>query len=251
MKIALVLHGRVGILEGKQRGLPEHIAGTPIDLDFCASCFKKYLIQDYDVDIFIHSWSVDQKQKLLECYPPKLYHIEPQEYFGLDPDRVDHADAEQRYDSLTLDIFRCRSRFLSLKRANDLKMRHELENGFKYDWVVLTRPDLVIFKPINFAELNHNKIYTSLDPHWADPYAVKLVTDMIFVGDSLTMDKMALVSDSVTPYSNEPHSICFNHISQLEQKGLLPHPCIGFCTQGQVGVNIYRIYYGELTCTSL
>ena len=76
MKVALCLSGLVGnsLRSGK---------GTTIDYQMAYQHFKKNIIDNQiELDVFMHSWSVDYKSELIECYKPKDYIFEPQKNFG-------------------------------------------------------------------------------------------------------------------------------------------------------------------------
>ena len=76
MKVALCLSGLVGC--SKKFG-----KGSPIDYRLPYQHFKKNISDNQiELDVFMHSWSVDYKNELIECYKPKDYIFEPQKNFG-------------------------------------------------------------------------------------------------------------------------------------------------------------------------
>lgn len=75
MKIALCLHG---LADGKNS------KGKPVRAEIGAKCFAEKLFKQYDVDVFLHSWSVDVKEDLIKWYQPKKYMFENQINFITD-----------------------------------------------------------------------------------------------------------------------------------------------------------------------
>ena len=67
MKLALCLSGLVCCIKkfGK---------GSPIDYRLPYQHFKKNISDNQiELDVFMHSWSVDYQSELIECYKPKDY----------------------------------------------------------------------------------------------------------------------------------------------------------------------------------
>ena len=71
MKVALCLSGLVGYSTKSGKG-------NPIDYRLAYQHFKKNISDNQiELDVFMHSWSVDYKSELIECYKPKDYIFEP------------------------------------------------------------------------------------------------------------------------------------------------------------------------------
>ena len=60
-KIALCFYGLAGGIGDKEEGLP-------VDCDISSKYIKKHLIENNDMDIFIHTWSTDKKDILTKLY---------------------------------------------------------------------------------------------------------------------------------------------------------------------------------------
>ena len=75
MKVALCLSGIVGGCESRSGG---GSYGNTIHPKLGYSFWKKSLLDHYDVDVFIHSWSVEQQNLLNDLYRPQLCKYEKQ-----------------------------------------------------------------------------------------------------------------------------------------------------------------------------
>ena len=68
MRIALCLYGIIGAVEGK------YGQGSPIDPRIGYEMHDRHIFHpnaDHEIDIFMHSWSTDFKDFLVELYNPK------------------------------------------------------------------------------------------------------------------------------------------------------------------------------------
>ena len=80
MRIAFCLVGIVGSVQGKYGldGTTNSTKGLPVDFRIGHHFHKKHIFDHNDVDVFIHSWSNEFKDQLLDLYQPKKYIIEEQ-----------------------------------------------------------------------------------------------------------------------------------------------------------------------------
>lgn len=82
MKIALCFSGLAGGDKGKSgEGSPEGV------LNISYEYFKKHLLDINDIDIFVHSWSVDCEDQIKNLYNPKKSLFEEQIWWDRNPDR--------------------------------------------------------------------------------------------------------------------------------------------------------------------
>tara|TARA_R110000796_G_scaffold162661_1_gene279637 strand:- start:2122 stop:2805 length:684 start_codon:yes stop_codon:yes gene_type:complete len=148
MKIALCLSGQSRFLEKAYNEV-----------------IYPYLLNNNQVDVFIHSWSVDKEiidggfvnggghimgeplppnhnDKVISLYNPTSHLIEPQIEFeyGKYPERTMPGI---RSDYLY-------SQFYSVFKCNNLRKIYQTKTGIKYDWVVRSRFDIKLNTPINF-----------------------------------------------------------------------------------------------------
>lgn len=81
----------------------------------------------------------------------------------------------------------CTSMFYSIYKSNDLRLKHQMLNGIKYDFVIRSRFDLALNKIIDFSTLEKGVIYTSKDTD--EPNA--LLNDQFAIADPDTMNLYA------------------------------------------------------------
>jgi len=175
-KLAVILHGIIGGTAGRNG------VGAPIDIETCAKTIKHNVISKYDTDVFIHSWSVEHRDAIIDLYQPKASLFEPQEYFGYNFDEDSYKNEEQTH------AFRTVSRYHSLARAMKLKQQYEKDNNCKYDWVLVLRFDLVIFTPLDLNRFDNKCFYICSEPYWPDINRIQMLHDIAFLSGSDIMD---------------------------------------------------------------
>tara|TARA_Y100000401_G_C8299087_1_gene213025 strand:+ start:67 stop:768 length:702 start_codon:yes stop_codon:yes gene_type:complete len=147
MKIAFCLSGYTGAVSRIPNATVENNTSSEgykkqlstlksLDLDVAYELFQKNVIQDYDVDTFIHSWSVDKKDDILKKYKPKDYIIEPQ---------------RGKEDGILDNIY---SVWYSRKKVLELAFNSKV----KYDWFLLTRFDLGFYFPLLFDTYDNRNV---------------------------------------------------------------------------------------------
>lgn len=194
MKVALCLYGLVGGMVGKDG------KGGSLDGSIAFEHYKKHVLDKNDVDVFVHTWSVESKDSVLNLYKPKSYLIEPQRDFGID---------RKKY------MFRAHSRWYSTKESVRLKREYESNNGFTYDCVMLGRFDVAWFTDVIFDKFDMSYFWASNwndAPHAADGwkgnrrnYSTKGtgLLDLWFFSNSKFIDKFATLYDNIGKYSQE------------------------------------------------
>ena len=140
MKIAFCLYGLAGGTNDKHGGLK-------VDYKIAYEYYAKHFFNKYDIDIFIHTWSVEFKEEITQIYKPKKALFEKQKMFDHKPSRK-HG------------IY---SRWYSTKKVIELKSKYEKQNKIEYDFVFLTRFDVAFFSEIKFHDYNPGNFYAS---HW-------------------------------------------------------------------------------------
>ena len=147
MKIALCLYGVVGSSKGKA-----HLGSSD---DILSLGYKKYfenIIEDNDVDVFIHSWSKDREQQILNFYNPIRYSIEEQEIFDIPKHIKGNSPSEPKRVEFVF------SRWRSTQKVLNLKMLFEKENNFEYDLCLLSRFDVAFESKLDFYNIKKDKI---------------------------------------------------------------------------------------------
>ena len=211
MRIAFCLIGIVGAVEGK------HGTGRPIDYRIGHHFHDKHIFtpnieKGNEVDVFIHSWSMDFKDKLIEIYNPKKYLIEPQ---------IDFKQNNLRLNSI-------KSRWYSTKKSIELKSQYENENNFKYDFVIVSRFDCVFLIDLIFSNFDTNNFYASHRDDCSSTYCrcpiMMRFADEWFFSNSDDMNVFATLYDHWEEYGiKNPHSECVHHIYQVKLDKNLQH----------------------------
>ncbi len=218
MKVALCLFGIVGSAQG------QHGKGYPLVPDIGYEYYKKNLLDKYDVDVFIHSWSTEFKDKLIELYNPKLYIIEEQKNFNpiyLMLCQIKHLKFGLRMlrakkKGFLKDLYYvskfAMSRWYSTKQSLNLKKQFEINSGIEYDCVISARFDIALLKPldlklfdmryINVAHrrrLVHYDYYMTYNKNYIRDYDEAL-EDLWLFSNSSNMDKIATLYDNMNKY---------------------------------------------------
>ncbi len=167
MRVALCLFGHIGGVKVNDGS----IDSSKVDIVTPYEAYKKSLIDCYDVDVFIHSWSIDQENAIVELYKPKGYMIEPQRDFqdvDLSNYSLSHlgtytdlflAYKEKTIDVVKEEVIRTSSRWYSNCKSIELLSNHVAQTGMYYDFVIQSRLDLVLYSKINFESLKKEYIY--------------------------------------------------------------------------------------------
>ena len=198
-KLAIIFHGITGGMAGRNG------AGNPIDLDTCAKTIHHNIISHYDTDIFVHSWSIDDKDAINFLYSPKESLYEKQEMFDFKFDA--HV-----VDEKTTAAFRRLSRYTSLTRAMLLKQDYERENNFKYDWILVLRFDLIVFNKLDLNKLKNDCFYLCSEPHWPDMHKQSMVHDIAFLSSSNLMDTYCNVINELNIKQLDPHRLAYQKL---------------------------------------
>lgn len=178
-KVAVIFHGIVGGVKDRNS------EGEYIDFETCSTFIKKNILDQCDCDIFMHSWSTEVEEELVKIYKPKVSLFQPQEHFGHEQKTATDPEIGQ--------AFRSTSKYTSLERVLELKRSYENKLGFKYDWVLVLRFDLVIFTKLNLANFDNSCFYLCSEPHWAHIAPTKKAHDIIFLSNSKNMDEFGTI----------------------------------------------------------
>lgn len=167
MKIALCLFGHIGGKKEKNGTLVGEV-----DLSRVFESYKKMILNDHDVDIFIHSWSMDYHDEIMKLYKPTASIIEEQKDFSfvkLEDYSMKHFDTYTNYyityqdkttDVLIDTMIRSSSRWYSNSKVLQIMSDYSRNSNVIYDYVFQGRLDLLFFKKINFLELDSKYFYS-------------------------------------------------------------------------------------------
>ena len=179
-----------------------------------------------NIDVFIHSWSVTQKNKLLTIYKPKKYKIEQQKDFK--KYSYLHSKSEEKilnkHYNMSWGEIQYSSTY-SMKESVNLKKEYEKEHNFEYDFVMLTRIDLLWLVNLDFKTLNPNNFYV---PIWGKNNIntiksnYKSILGNWYISNSNNINKFSLLYDNLDKYLNKKwvsmHFIFKTHINTITEK---------------------------------
>ncbi len=249
MKIAVCFFGILGGTEGKNgKGTSKPI------IDISKEYYYKNIITD-NTDIFIHTWSKDYKNEIIEAFKPKSYIIEKQKKFKI-PKYIFGIKTQSR----KMQKIRKQnhySRWYSTMKAMDVVRDYELKNDVKYDLVLMTRFDIAWEEKINFENIPLDKFYSSswIRRYWRDskePIKDKLWFPML----EEAINKDALLSKTYKEYVGYPHnndglldfwflsnsdnmykfSRLYNHINEYMKPGNCPTDHTGSISNHQLAL---------------
>lgn len=128
--------------------------------------------------------------------------------------------------------------FYSLKKANDLKRMHEIENNFRYDCVIRCRFDYLFTKKYNLKNFDLEYLNVKSDCKHTE-YAIN---DHVALSNSENMDLYSTVIDNIPKYYKE--GIEFNTEVVLGYNamthGLKYHKTLGDNNESYVSTNLER-----------
>ena len=184
MKTAICFYGLVG---GKNNFQKTHKwMNFKNSDDFCEIAHRHYknhiFLKNNNIDIFVHTWSVDYKEVIESLYNPISSEYQEQKTFDQRPRHFD-PKADRK-------IWGAFSRWYSTKKVIDLKKQHERENKFTYDCVMLTRFDIAFMRDLCFEDYNMENFYAAGQKNKNHVHVTsdKYVADWWFFSNSKNMD---------------------------------------------------------------
>lgn len=145
MKIALCLSGKVGNTKGKSG---YHKSESRV-LRKGFQHYKKHLLDNNDVDVFVHCWDMELADEIEDLYKPVASSYQRQLIFDI-PEYV-RGEKQRKQNHY--------SRWYSNMVVNQLKKDYEKSNNFKYDFVMTSRFDLAWETDIDFRDCDKEKFY--------------------------------------------------------------------------------------------
>ena len=206
MKIAVLLFGHVRSYQ------------------YCSRYLKKNVLNRYHADVFMHTWDLSDSQtltwdnrkrniskitseeltKIKKIYLPKGFCVESQH---IEEDEI----LKSKIDGKKASLQGMRHAFLSLKRANDLRKKYEKEKGIKYDLILVTRPDIAIYKEVPIEKSIQEARMLNLDLETCRFFAglsnvskancalmVHRGCDMLFWGKEVAIENFILANTSLS-----------------------------------------------------
>lgn len=218
-RIAILLHGQAGTAD-------KYGTGSKIDVALSHKHFKKHILDaNENVDVFMHSWSEDRKDVLIDLYNPVFHYFEPQiifdfEYVVGDPNGKGGEINKWRDGKFKgLDNLRFHalfSRWYSAKQANQLRLTYEKQHDFEYDYVMVTRYDLAYNVDFNFEEFDIEKFY-AIPPVsvYQDGQIHHGINDLWFISNSENMTNFLEIYEWIKHIKHFPHKYTHSHYLAL------------------------------------
>ena len=119
-------------------------------------------------------------------------------------------------------------RWISTYKSIQLMKNYSELNSFEYDFVLLSRLDLLFFREFNLKELDPNSIYASFwnNVSWPKPMQPKYdlsnnhngkgLLDLWFLGSQRIMVSFAEIANLQHLYHHNPHVSSYEHIKISE-----------------------------------
>lgn len=211
---------------------------------------NKYLLSEYDIDIFVHTWrkydynAHNINENLVnKYYKPKNIVIEDSYKKDLAQIMID-KNTEVIRNGLGV-----MSMFYKIKACNDLKLEYEKEHNFKYDFVIRFRPDLLLQNDVNLLHSDMLSI-----PKYGDFGGLN---DQAAFSNSENIDKYCSIYDKVEEYllNDSENKLCMkpelllaHHINELNIQ--IRRPNIEYVILRSNGVRLHNrrreIEYGYI-----
>ena len=226
MKIAVCLYGLPGefiSLNGDRR---------PIHPRLSYENYMNVLFKGFSsIDFFVHSWSVDWKDEIVDLYKPKKYLFEEQKDFSnfkIKDYSLEHINTYKKLFTTELDvagflskyIFNSHSRWYSNCKSLRLMDEYSKECNIQYDWVLQLRFDLFFREPIPFLTLDRNKFFSC--PRFTIDQDIT-INDVWFLSNQENAKKFSSLYSKIKDYSIWVHAAAKQHLdSEGIQHGEFP-----------------------------
>ena len=186
MKIALCLSGYIGNVD-------KWIKGEEIDYNYGYKYIKEAILDGHDVDVFIHSWSVPHEEGLKQLYNPVSSVFEENKDFKL-RNTVSKEELPTPYS------FAVKSMWYSRKKSVELVEEYQKKNNIEYDFILLTRFDIALFKKFEFEKYDKSKIYIAgpveAKRHRSGKVVPHKINDIYFMSNLENMKKVVSLYDT-------------------------------------------------------
>jgi uridine kinase len=177
--------------------------------------FKKNLLQNYDVDIYIYKTKNEKNDKynnvvnweyIKDIINPKVI---------IETDNINFND-NKIYNNIL-------NQFYKFYILNNTKNTIEKEEQIKYDIVVKWRPDILLNSKINFININKNTIYipndSKIDINKLKNPQDKYICDVIAYGDNNSMNYYfnfyKNLDSLIKIYGLCPETLLYNYLQNI------------------------------------
>jgi len=114
---------------------------------------------DIQFDFFIQSWNIDLENDLTTLYKPCAVSFEDNNIYK------EEIINNLKETHISLQNFGSNSQLLAFTKSIQLLKNYVDTNDVYYDYVILYRPDVLLWKDINLNDYDKNKIYVNAMPN--------------------------------------------------------------------------------------
>jgi len=210
MRVALCLSGLIGSKDGSY-SIVHSKDYKPIDCEIGFEHYKEHILSKNDVDVFVHTWSIDKKDAIMDLYKPKEVIFQKQVDF-----QISHINK-----------FTVCSRWYSIMQSVNLKSLYETIHEFKYDCVMIGRFDVAWYTDVIFDNFDMQYMWVS---HYNDPPNLqkgraeanrknrgvgKEVLDFWFFSNSDYINRLSTLYNRLKKYPRNAHMCIHSHIKRM------------------------------------
>lgn len=130
---------------------------TPVEWMNGLKHYQKHILSHNDVDVFIHTPSINAKEDLIEAYQPKAIISEPDPNFDTAGMKIDNSFPDGMTSKTQITI----ARWYSIQKCIQFKRQYEKQNNFLYDIVMIGRFDVAWMVDVDFSKFDPNYFYAS------------------------------------------------------------------------------------------
>jgi len=162
------------------------LSGQPRAFDQGYEFVHKNLLQDHDVEVFIHTWRSEQANEAIMKYQARTWQID--HVLTNDLSKYTNVPPPQPNWKVKDPARATWNQLYGVMKCNSLKSEFELLYDMKFDWVIRSRFDFALNTAIDFKSLNNSKLYI---PNCRMTPARDFGNDQFAMSSSSNMDKYA------------------------------------------------------------
>jgi hypothetical protein len=182
------------------------LSGQPRVIESIIPSLLHFFSGEHEYDFFCHAWDYNTYKRLKKTPVSGEWPVEWGQDEQVDVDELTHILSRLNPKKCVVDSknvlsnhrFAWDSLFYSIMYANHLKKQYEIENNFRYDFVVRSRYDIVFHPSLKFILTaaantdNYLDIYFTNTNRMDYEYNRINASDTVFYGSSMAMD---IISD--------------------------------------------------------
>ncbi len=181
------------------------LSGQPRVAEYVIPSILNYFSGEHEYDFFCHSWDYNNYKRKIDNPGNNPYPVWWEDEEPVDPEYVKQCLSKLSPKACVIDSkqvlqppdnrrYAWDSLTYSMMYANHLKKQYEVQNNFRYDFVIKTRYDIVYYPndkfklSINAHKQNYHDIFTCHAGRMPVEFNRINASDVVFYGSSLVMD---------------------------------------------------------------